>query len=30
MVCDVVEDEKELTIVSKYFEELMEGIDISM
>ena len=30
MVCDVVEDEKELTIVSKYFEELMEGIDISV
>lgn len=28
--CDVVEDEKELVIVSKYFEELMEDIDLSM
>lgn len=30
MLCDVVEDEKELMIVSKYFEELMEDIDLSM
>ncbi len=28
--CDVVEDEKELVVVSKYFEELMEDIDLSM
>ncbi len=27
---DVVEDEKELTILSRYFEELLEDIDISM
>ncbi len=28
--CDVVGDEKELMIVSKYFEELMEDINLSM
>ncbi len=27
---DVVEDEKELLIISKYFEELLEDIDIEM
>lgn len=27
---DVVEDEKELMILSKYFEELLEDVDISM
>ncbi|MCI8365098.1 MAG: DUF1292 domain-containing protein [Eubacterium sp.] len=27
---DVVEDEKELMIISKYFEELLEDIDIKM
>lgn len=27
---DVVEDEKELTILSRYFEELVEDIDISL
>lgn len=27
---DVVEDEKELTIISKYFEELLDDIDITM
>ena len=27
---DVVEDEKELTILSKYFEELVDDIDILM
>lgn len=27
---DVVEDEKELTILSKYFEELLDDVDISM
>lgn len=27
---DVVEDEKELMIISKYFEELLEDVDISM
>lgn len=30
-VCyDVVDDEKELLIISKYFEELLEDIDIEM
>ncbi len=27
---DLVEDEKELTIISKYFEELLDDIDIEM
>lgn len=30
IVYDVVEDENELMILSKYFEELLEDIDISM
>ncbi len=30
VVYDVVEDEDELTILSKYFEELVEDIDVSM
>ena len=27
---DVVEDEKELVIISKYFEELLDDVDIEM
>ncbi len=31
MLCyEVVEDEQELTILSKYFEELLEDVDIMM
>ena len=30
LVYDVVDDEKELLILSKYFEELVDDLDLSM